>query len=188
MTNLDCYAAAALPVRPRVCGKWLRPFTVGHALLLHRLESPFITNQAIPEWGDLILAVEILSRPPLEAEESLGCKWMRFALGTLWPIRLLWWRRSIQDEIEKFETYLDAAMATPMTWSKPEADNSQPSGSPFVLQLLVAQMAWLGKSESDALNTPYSSALWQVYTAGEMKGSLQIVSDRERAVMEAMSV
>lgn len=181
MSNLDKYAAALLPVAPRVLGCELRPFTLGHALFLARMESPYLTGAAVPEWGDLVLAVELCRRDQSSLESALASFRLRFALRHLWPLRYLRWGRAWPDHSLEFAAYLARAWRRPETFRR---GNTQPSGVPWLLYLQVVMMDWLHKTEAETLATPLQAAIWQVAAAAELRERIEWVNEEELAAME----
>jgi hypothetical protein len=69
----------------RVCGRFLRPITLGHLRLLEIIESPFLTGESVGI-EDLSAGVAIVSLPLWAAGQAIGRKWLLrlVALPVLW--------------------------------------------------------------------------------------------------------
>jgi hypothetical protein len=70
MAPLPLIYHAAASVGPVVLGLRLRPYTLGHAILLHRLESSLVRSDRVTE-ADVAVACYVLSAPWQESAENL---------------------------------------------------------------------------------------------------------------------
>jgi hypothetical protein len=111
------FAEACYPDRWKVLGKMLKPFTLGHSLLLSRLCSPVIEGIAVNKvrCSDLIQAVEICSRRFCEAEKwiagkttlALRLRSMRIAFACQFSNEFL------KTEASKFSEYFSDSQMPP---------------------------------------------------------------------------
>jgi hypothetical protein len=180
--NLYDYLAASLPDSVRVFGCKLKPVTLGHVLLLHRIESPLVCDGSI-QFGDVYLAAEILKRNTADAKRAIEgewlARWMRFT-GPYLLTRFKPWE--MQGAI--VDAHLASAFAQPTIWKKDNGvTNNDPGGVPWLLERKVLLMDWLHKTEAEALNTPLAEATWELTVAAEIRGNVKIVSDLEKAMM-----
>jgi hypothetical protein len=148
----------------------LRPYSIGHEILLSRIESPFVTGSAAT-LPDLLLACMVCSQTFENGRKLTSSP----SLMDLIFMRLWRWRLGKFDalaEMDKFETYRSEAMWIP--------DILVPLGtgralnSPWPLRLLVTLMQRFHMTEDQALNTPMvkATALWAVL--GDVRGDIEI--------------
>lgn len=74
MNEYADYYKARIPEPVRILGLKLRPFALGHLVLLHRIESYFVGASETLTYEDLALSVLICSLPYKEALEALEDK------------------------------------------------------------------------------------------------------------------
>ena len=79
--------------------------------------------------------------------------------------------------------YLAASRQMPECWSGQE-DNARQAGAPFLQLVKLTQMMHLGKTEMQALCTPYALARWDYAACWELEGKLKIVSQDDRQAFE----
>lgn len=88
------YADAHQPEHWRILGVRLLPFKVGHKLLLHKIKSPILGGDKLPEIQDLIVALWICSRSYAKAARSISQP-----LPFLWRVKATAIaRRTIKDQ------------------------------------------------------------------------------------------
>ena len=82
------YMGAVIPLPVRVIGTRLKPFSLGHVLILERLGCSFVCG-GIPTVGDLLLGIVVCSRDysdALQAVDSWRATLHAKLLG--WRVRL----------------------------------------------------------------------------------------------------
>src|SRR6185503_11773974 len=124
MTSIYKYSTALWPDTHVILGHRMHPYTVGHALLLERLKSPFVTGDSPPALGDLKLALALCKRPypvALAIVEQPHRFTLRF---TRCPAR------HFEKAAKQFLAYLAAAFQHPKQWDKEGA----PVGTPMLQQ------------------------------------------------------
>lgn len=177
----DGYLNAVIPTPHRIMGVRLEPFSIGHQMLLQRFGSPFVMEGRAPELGDLCFAVWVCSRGWGTALSELDSKhfkrsfkWLNFKarLGKHYlPIR-----------IHNFNEYLkEAHNNAPEVWR----DSKKSGGkckAPFLQMLKLNLMVNFHKSEADAMNTPFSLAVWDYLAYGETQGALEFVDEKDKAI------
>jgi hypothetical protein len=175
---MESYLHAEVPGRHTVFGVRLKPFCIGHALLLQRQNNP-LGLEAI-EWSevgkfDLLEALLICAGT---FEESL--RWIDSRRGAVW----LWWNgRRLMRMSEReftagcayFERYLQLGNSLPGFWEDPRAKAPR-RGAPWMVQLKVALMAELHVTETAAMNYPVARAQHNLMTQWERKGCLRLRS------------
>jgi len=169
MDTLDTqYSAALFPDRWTVCGRLLRPLSLGTAALLHRIGSPYADLAAAPsaKLGDLVLGVWICERPwhqtagALRSRRSALCMALR---GRLWS------RRDWFTQRARFLAYLADAWHGPVMW---RSDKASSSTAPMLQSLILHRMMHLHQSFGDAMDTSLKVAMWDKGAWGESSGVL----------------
>jgi hypothetical protein len=188
MSTIHRYTTALWPDRMYVLGRRMADYTLGHELLLQRIASPFVTEAAPPEGGDLRAAMLLCSRSYRAAAWLVNHpRWfaLRLKFG-FWPVifrvALPPWR--VPAGVLQFQRYLQLSMHHPRKWTT--ADASKPLGSPVCQQLKLMLMVHLGKTERQALATPFAAALWDAMAIWEMDGAQELVSDELMESMETL--
>jgi len=182
------YARACWPDTWRVAGVRLKPYCLGHALLLQRIDSP-LTVDTRPDAGipatALVTAVFICSRDWWEASEAIGKRlpsgwWLRSALLLLlFALRPL----TLWQAVGTFDRYVVSAWDYPDIWTSNNDGDSREPGSPHLASLKQAGMR-LGYSEADTLSMPLALLLWEIAVRGEMEGRHEVVNESEAEAMK----
>lgn len=178
------YAGRQLPDSMVLLGETVRPITIGHGLLLQRLESPFapfVRTQTLrePQLGDLLAAVFILSRDPSTASRQLFSGVFRFRMMLwAWSLRVvLWWspwRSILVPEVsDQLFEFIRGNCLGPRFSVRGQGDGD-PCGSPDLGVLKISLMAEMGMPESEALATPIAKAIWDCSILWETQGRVRI--------------
>jgi hypothetical protein len=174
-TRSGSYASAAIPDPYQILGLRLRPFSLGHYLLLQRFECGFVQDKPFPiSRQDLIAGVLICSMRHSEFLEFLQQK------NFLRQVRRWGKRVGFFDLAEKttfFEAYLRASL------SEPDYIELQPGGSggEWSQNLKITLMTKLGYSEAEAIDMPLSKALADYYKLAESEGLIRLLTAEDRA-------
>lgn len=182
MTVLEQYRTLTLPLPYRVLGQRLLPLTIGHMLILDRLD---IWDVRSPE--NLILAVTVCSQPA-EDYERFFTSW-RAVLARLWTRKA---RRILSDPVQfeerarLFREYIEENTEWPEYTSS--SDTGSDSIIPFAQSLRVTMISKLGYRPEDVNGTPYKQAVWDYLTYCEQEGGITIsdVGDRYGEEIERM--
>ncbi len=167
------YGAAVFPDRFRVAGVKLRQLTLGHALLLKRLDSPFTDEseqQATHE--HTLLAAFVCSMDWRKAAKLVNSRWLR-----LWMKWKLAWRldNPLQDIADAMR-YFRSAWKCPQTFRGDGCRSSGVRGTENVQILLAHQRRQFGKTLEQAMDTPVSIAIMDRLESAEENGSIRIWS------------
>lgn len=197
------HALAILPKRFTVLGQTLEPFTLGHALLLTRLGSPYApfgdpsapnahplpaeegrgegkgTDQLAERIGDLVLAIWVCAQPWRHAEKHLASRRTRLLL------RAWQWQLTSHRLIRAaafFHAYLVESTRGPRTFTK-DTDNALRSPTLAVVRVMLANA--FGLTPDEAMDVPLAAALWDLACYHELKGSVELVDPIRAAALEA---
>ena len=177
------FLRAVVPPIVRLGGRRLLPLTLGHAVLLRAIGSPFAPYPApmagsgvsglgsgVPTVGDVALARFILTRPWAVARDTMDGWWQRQRMtvwGLLhsreWMIGALL-RHILTDAAVPSYEIVDHGMP---------ADDSGPLGACTELRLLTALVAQ-GYDHERALNTPVALAWWVKLADAEARGGVRL--------------
>lgn len=161
----------------------MAPFTLGHALLLERLGSPFIGGPArLPGLGDLRLALALCSLTYPRAVKLVGRpRRLRLALWVVgWTAR----SRYLPAGTLQFFDYIRKFQNHPECWSG--RGGGRAMGTPFFQAVKLTLVMHMGKTELEALCTPLSLALWDYAACWELSEKMELVSSADRAAMETL--
>lgn len=161
------YFKAVLP-KPAVCLKLpLRPFSIGHYLLLARARSPFVYGDRAPTFSDLMEAVFICAGTFEEGRRLHEDPLARLKIW-IWGKRIR--KADIVREEIKFHEYLTNSMIEPDL----RPGSGRTPGSPWLLRLKQFLVQTMRLSESEAWNYPYAAAVWEYCAHYESLGACEV--------------
>ena len=192
---IEPFYLAAIPEPRTILGLRLRPFSLGHIILLQRLESAFVCG-GIPDYGDLALTVLIcastyeegiahLDNPDLRDE--LG-RWSKQLTGAdKWSVRLGFRKPTKIDIAEKAKAlsdYISEGSKIPNYQFNPSdfVEISCPSAQ-IVKVTLMKEMKF---TENEILNRSWALCLWDFVTLKAISGSLKMVDNND--IEEALRI
>ncbi len=168
------FAQAAAPAPVRLLKLELRPYSIGHELLLRsKAESPDSDSRKILElmWAVLICSHSWEEYFRLRKQWLMGLK--------VW----LWGRRIRNEDFNRAALELAAYRRAGSTWPPNKTPNdreaSRVPGSPFLLRLHRFVMRELGKSEAEAWDYPLGLAQWHWCSYWEDEGRLEVLNAAE---------
>jgi hypothetical protein len=161
---------------PVVLGLRLQPLTVGHALILSRLGSPFAVGGkvALPH---LMEAVAVCSQPLSTATAALSSPW-RPVFVWLWLRKIR--RMNLTQERERFSNWLTEQHGNVECWQEAGKEPVMPSAE----RMLAAVCSELHQSAEAALEFPVAAASRLLIAKAEMHGQAEPVSEADRYVIE----
>lgn len=178
MADLAKILAETGPQAPIVLGVRLVPYTVGHAIVLQRLGSPFVMGGEINP-TDLVEAVTVCSQSPLESIKSIKS---RFSGLMLW----LWGKRIVKMnalvESDKFQLWLKEQSTAPEVLMEAGSKSKTPA-MPWPERVLVGCLN-IGISADDAIKMPLGDAERLILAHAEMMGQVQLWDDRSEAIWQ----
>lgn len=150
------YADAFFSGTTKIMGLELKPLSLGHALVLSAVESPYIDYKRLPNFGDFVAAVWICSRPWTYARDALVADTFKTDCST-WLTTQADINESTAD-VKALSDYLETYLQVAPRYDT-HIKNGQPVGatakSVRVPWPLAAAWTLMGKmSEEQAWNTP----------------------------------
>ena len=178
MSELATILAETGPPAPVVLGVRLVPYTVGHAILLQRLRSPYVLGGEISS-NDLAEAVLVCSQPPLESIRSIKSIWRDLFLW-LWGKRIK--RMNLMVESDKFQLWLKEQSTAPEVLMEAGTKSKRPA-MPWTERVLVGCLN-IGIGPDDAVRMPLGDAERLVLAHAEMMGQVQLWDDQSEALWQ----
>lgn len=184
------YAATIFPDRFKACGVELRPMTLGHALLLQRIGSPFAgTRRRLLEEPNLITYAHILalificSRSWRSADRWINTRWCSFWLRWKW-VRCR--HRIDEDSLAVIRWHQCQWHAPNFTLSR-ESKSGFERGTDFVHQLLIFCCRNMGVDHATAMDVPLAVASYDYLAHAEGEGSIRITEGTDQD-LEALAI
>lgn len=171
---IAAYLTAAIPEPYRILGLRLKPFSLGHYLLLRRFGCAFVSDreeQATHE--DLIIGVLICSMKFDEFLEFIEDPDSEKELAS-WGAKA--YDCDLLDRIQLFKRYLSEGSKVPQVWFEEEGDASGAHWSQYVLLSLTGN---LGYTHEEAINLPLAKAFADFFKHAENLGAVRLMSESE---------
>lgn len=164
---------------PVILGAQLWPLTIGQALLLERLGSPFAKGAAplTPGLGDLLLAREICRFPSPRVPSVIRMRWLSWCWRRTPAAVVLLACRQLADHVQ------DAFRGPPIL--RAVDTDERDSGVGIVAALKLGMMSRLGRSERAALETPVALALNELVALTALEGRLDLETAEDRRMAAA---
>jgi len=178
MDNVARYFEALVNVPHRVLGKRLEPFCLLHVLWLEQLRSPLLLTSETLKMADVELAALICSSRTSE-EILTKIKEPR----RLWRFRNRF--RDLTQEARNFLAYQDDYCALP---EFAETGGSYHERLPSLLLQAASLIKETGWTDEHVMTLPLGKVIWFNSAFAYLRtGETSVVSDRERAAMEALT-
>jgi hypothetical protein len=177
------YHIACHPDPAAVLGIRLRPFTLGHAHLLARVGSPFLSGGE-PQLGDVVLGVEICSR---EYGSAVSFLEQANAARVIEKAARKWLRRNMDEDlgpISEFVHYVSAAAQGPRFWV--ENKEASESGADWLQSIKLGLMR-TGRTTAEAMETPLGEAMWDYAAHWESEGALKMHTETDEGLIDAVN-
>jgi hypothetical protein len=173
------YSESVHPERWRILGVKLRDFSIGHALLLERSQSPFITGERDPSIDHYALALLICSQSYENALKSLSKRSWRQKLWQ-WRFKVFAWfqnERVLNSEYLIREYIREAKSSQPKFWR--DKGRTKQTAAPDLLLVRVCLHSRFGYTNSEIMNMPYSQANWEYYGWLEQESAVEFRDPRK---------
>jgi hypothetical protein len=164
------FLKAVAPEPYTILGLRLKPFSLGHAILLQRHGC-----DPVRDYESLVTGVTICAHTWKEFHTLADDKWLP------WRMRIWAWRVgafNILEKIKFFNDYVGEAMESPDVFEC----NDKPAnrlGAPFFSVLKTTLCAKLGYSRDEALNLPFGEGLFDYFSFWEIEGGCELVGDHD---------
>lgn len=176
MSNLaDILNATSKPC-PIVMGLRLVPFSVGHALLLHRMGSPFVYGGNASA-QDLVEVAVVCSQPIYESVKTMR-SWLRWL-----PLRIM--RQKVKQadllkESKAVQKWIEDQSDCPEVLRRP-GSGQRSATMPWPERILVG-LVNIGFNETTVINMPVIDAERLFLTHAEMNGQVELWSNEQDAL------
>ena len=183
---------AAIPEPWVIMGLRLRPFSLGHLILLHRVDSAFVRG-GTPDFEDLALSVYLCAHTYEDGLDALSdprvpgfmARWAKRLTAPTWRHRLPKWMPfakapkplDMDGHCDNFRQYLSDAFAQPTFSFDPNKTRSISAPGPAVLHSTL--LFGTGLSESEILNRPYALSVYDWLTRKNMEGHIEFIDQEE---------
>lgn len=160
------YAEACIPDRWMILGRMLLPFSVGHNILLERVQSPFSITGNV-ELADLVQAVWICERDFESGERALlngnTFALRMFARGA--EFRSMLQKNLLKKNASAFAEYVQSSLRKPHgIWKDSKAELTYAPS----LMILIRDLAnHYGYSRSEIMNMPMRQAVFERFAVLE---------------------
>lgn len=160
---------AAIPEPYTILGLRLRPYSLGHIILLHWVKSAFVLGTK-PGMEDLVTSVFICTQTYEEAIRALD--------NPKLPKFMLRWERKIGRfdfdlKAKEFADYILAHSKAPLF--KLEEGKTRPNACPLVQSVKIALLSETNLTETEILNRCWSLCLWDFITLLCRTGKVDIM-------------
>jgi len=144
-------------------------FTLGHAILLHRLESPFV-REGVLTADSVAITARILSTPWRQSARDLksSTRKLEFFVWGLFALRKADWSK----ESERLSEYMQRREDT----LQPATSDGAPLECPGPERVLLV-LTSIGISEDTALDLPMADAERLVLTWMESQGHVKVLGE-----------
>jgi len=179
------YLTAVIPEAVVVFGVRLKPFCIGHHVILSRFESPIIDGGE-SSIEDLLFAVWVCGHTYEGAVESLasGEVWKELAAWRKKMRRRQWYGlrpmkpATLVQASQMFQEYITAATTMPNLFT----DGKGPTlGSPTAQLVRVVLMRELHLTDTEVMNRPMALCWYDYATLTELNGKGKIIDREEYA-------
>jgi hypothetical protein len=179
------YYKTAIPEPWTILGLRLRPFALGHVLILHRFESPLVGDISTAISADLLFAVFVCSRTYENALDALNdprlfdwiADWSRKLcrpniqqrIGLAAPAAIDW-----PEKFKAFAQYMVEGSKYPAFSVSMEQRPAEMS-IPLIQIVRCVLLSKTSLTETEIMNRPWGQALTDYITIRAMEGAVQIV-------------
>jgi len=195
--DLDlAYLEAAMPDPVVLLHQDLRPYSLGHEMLLRRHGSPFVTHARAPELADVYTGVFIC----YHLFEVANAELAKMAVNSReFDANLVAWQELVvkanggpvsdAQELElvsEFHRYVSEGSKAPRFRPIYSGGLRTKPGAPFLALILRTLTSVYHFTQSEALNTPYGWAQWLYLVQAEQDRRARIVTPDDDDVRTAV--
>lgn len=176
--NSAAFPSIAYPDTWRIGGRCMVPLTIGHALLLDRIGSPWMVRDVECDAAILWLHIRLCSLPYRRAARAVQS----------WYTGVWLWAQMFHREstaviaTDAFTLWWHEQWSSPDFWFDGDR-KPQKRGSTILHALIVCMMSDFHISRSEVLEMPVREALWLQAGLAEQSGSIRLRTADEDAVL-----
>lgn len=175
---------AAIPEPYTILGLRLRPLSLGHMILLHRIDSPLVKGGNIII-GDMAVAALICSRTYEDGiaaldDPSLPSKLIKWGYKLTHPHRIAFWKYEpidLKAISTLFTDYIEYHTKVPCYLTK--NDDATSIGAPQEQLVKINLLMKLHLTESEIMNRSWRLCLWDLLTLKAIEGQLEFMDEDE---------
>lgn len=173
------YYLACVPEPYRILGLRLRPFSLGHYLLLQKFNCAYVQDEVEPRHADLTLGCLVCSMRFAEFIEFIEQKNFLHQVKK-WGKRIGVYR--FAEKSAMFTAYLQASLREPDYICTQPTDGAEGDWTHNLKTTLVTR---LGYTDTEALDMPLTKALSEYYKLAESEGILRLLTPEDIAMAKA---
>jgi len=184
MAEVD-YLLAALPDRFVIMGQLLRPFSLGHLMILKRMGNVFVESGkriTLADFDHLVSGVLVCSHTYDAANELLQNPKLP-KIVKQWGKRL--GKFNIPAKMREFAAYIKGGCTRP-EMAIPDGNGCTP-GAPFLQRLKIVLQTELNHTESEALNKPFGLAIHDYCALFEINRAIRILTDEDKQAADELA-
>jgi len=185
--DLDtAYLDSAMPEPVVLLHQNLKPYSLGHDMLLRRHRSPFVTLERMPEIEDLYMAVYLCACDFEEAQRELSLP------GNVFAQRMADWQAIVVREnkgplresqvlelVLDFQKYVRDGSQSPKFNPIGNGNPRRKPGAPLLALMLRTLTREYHFTKSEALNLPFGWAMWLYLTHSEQEQRVRLVTQQD---------
>tara|TARA_R100000700_G_scaffold6130_4_gene9628 strand:- start:7966 stop:8466 length:501 start_codon:yes stop_codon:yes gene_type:complete len=144
-------------------------------MVLSRYDSPFVTGDRQPQFGDLCFAIWVCKRNWAELMDGLRNSSFKREVRFLGLVgRLKNWRKGIIV----FVDYMGQALKQPNLFFN-KVDGAKPTSMTNLHYMKIVLMSKLFKTKEQAMDTPFGEAVFDIAALGEGEGACGFTTDAD---------
>jgi hypothetical protein len=174
------YFKAAIPEPHTILGQRLRPFSLGHYLILSRFGSPFVSEgNAVAGRDDLIFAVLVCT---MKYDE-----FFEFIFSEDCDAQVTSWGKNvgpfdINEKVMAFQKYFLEGTQMPKFWEE-QSKPASPSGTHWSQAMMVTLTSQVNYTHDQVLNHPFTQVVADYLRHCEVNGTVRMMTDEELAMI-----
>lgn len=167
---MDDYLHSIIPEPVTILGQELRPFSLGHYLLLTRLDCAFLSDDKEALLGDLLLGLLVCANTFEAAQDILRRDELADDIKA-WAANV--GEFEADEKAKLFTDYLAAAMEVPKFWTSGQGSGSK-AGAPWPQLVRTRLLSEGGLTAGELMNQPLGQTWWDYLALNEQKGALKL--------------
>lgn len=176
------YFKAAIPEPHRILGQRLKPFSLGHWIILARFNSPFVGDNQDAQIArdDLVFAVLVCT---MSYDE-----FFKFIERDDWEELVTTWGQNcgvfdLHAKSLAFQSYIVEGTKWPEFWQE-DTGHGRSSGTHWSQTVLLTLTSKLHYTQDQALNMPFTKSISDFLHYLETQGAVRLMTDDEMAFIE----